>query len=168
MDKNVRIITGATDFTVRWFDLEGRVLDERIYPEDMDEPVTDLIPASLEDEHFIYEFSGWDEGTWVNSTEKEYWPEYTRVVKPGVSGSFSGSGVLTAEVYAPAGSRLIAASYDAAGRLLNVRIRPITSSTGMMNLSFAALETESGGVCKLLLTDAAWFPLCPQWTGSCP
>ena len=167
VDKDVRIIAGSTEYTVRWFDLEGNVLDEKTYWDTQDEPSTDRIPAPLPDGHYRYEFSGWDEGSWVNSTEKEYWPESVYAVNPGVSGSFSG-GVLTAEVYARGGSRLIAASYDAAGRLLGVRIREIASDAVPMTLSFAGLQTKSGGVCKLLLTDGNWLPLCPQWAGSCP
>ena len=163
VDKDVHIITTLTDYSVKWYDRDGSLLEEKFYWEGQDEPAADLTLGPWEDEHFYYEFSGWDEGTWVSATEKEYRPIYSSRVKSAVSGSFGTLG-LTAAVYAPVGTQVVAVCCDAEGSLLEVKIQELYVQKDTTIL-FGWMEADTSCVFRLLLTDADWRPLCPSWTG---
>ena len=80
---------------------------------------------------------------------------------PIVEAERSGT-TLTYTVSAPAGATLIATSYEANGRMVDVKTISVTvdwaDHTGSVKLT-------AGATCKLMLVDGNSVPLCPAWEG---
>ena len=81
-----------------------------------------------------------------------------------VSGSFDGSGKLVATVTAPKGSVLIAAAYEAGGRMAGTKSFAITAAVNNGTHTFDTLAMASGNTYKIMLVDKTTYaPLCAAW-----
>ncbi len=70
---------------------------------------------------------------------------------------------LYAFVTAPDGGLLIAAIYDADGRLVSVWKKTIAASRSERYVKTGIIPVE-GSTCKLMLVDANYAPLCAAWS----
>ena len=108
----------------------------------------------------------WDEGVFTAPNRKTYTCTSCGAIKTeilytaSVTGSVSGTTLRCTVVKAPAGAKLFAVWYDAAGKMLGV-----TSASPTAGNSTNSLIVGSGAArYKLMLLDGADFaPLCPAW-----
>lgn len=88
-------------------------------------------------------------------------PESVTLRANSVKGSFNSKGELVAAVARPAdGKLLVAAEYDASGKLTN--IKTIAVEAGKTSYK-TGLTRRSGYTCKLMLVDKNYVPLCEAW-----
>ncbi len=100
---------------------------------------------------------------YVTDAEGNYPWAVTLRASVSVSGGFNESGELIAAVRTPADARLLAASYDADGRLAEVRIVSVTA--GQAEYA-TGLQRRAGHTYKLMLVNGTTFaPLCEAWDG---